>query len=76
MIDKHTNVSFYEKILGHFEYWKDFLDMIKSVKNTFENPNLVLWNAFNNKFPLKTELQDGKNIGIGSFNALYLVSKA
>jgi len=75
MIDKHNNISFYEKILGHFEYWKDFLDMTRSVKRTFDNPNLVLWNVFNNKLPLKAKLRNGKNIEIKSFNALYLVSK-
>tara|TARA_B100000029_G_scaffold318156_1_gene310563 strand:- start:3614 stop:4606 length:993 start_codon:yes stop_codon:yes gene_type:complete len=76
MTDKHTKISLYEKILGHFEYWKDFLDMTRSVKKTFDEPNLVLWNVFNNKLPLKTKLRNGKSIEIQSFNALYFVSKA
>lgn len=75
MIDKYSNISYYEKILGHIRYWKDFLDMTNSVKKTFENSNLVLWNVFNNKLPFKAKLRDGKEIELRSFNALYLISK-
>ena len=75
MIDRYSNISYSEKISGHIRYWKDFIEMTNSVKKTFQNANLILWNVFNNKLPFKAKLQNGKEIELRSFNALYLVSK-
>ena len=75
MIDRYSNISYSEKIFCHIRYWKDFIEMTNSVKKAFENSNLVLWNVFNNKLPFKAKLQNGKEIELRSFNALYLVSK-
>ena len=75
MIDRYSNISYSEKIFCHIRYWKDFIEMTNSVKKAFENSNLLLWNVFNNKLPFKAKLQNGKEIELRSFNALYLVSK-
>ena len=75
MTHNRSNISYYEKIFCHIRYWKDFLDMTNSVKKAFENSNLVLWNVFNNKLPLKAKLRDGKEIELRSFNALNLISR-
>tara|TARA_Y100000590_G_scaffold163082_1_gene186955 strand:- start:2347 stop:3351 length:1005 start_codon:yes stop_codon:yes gene_type:complete len=75
MNKKNSYITWYEKLSGHIRYWKDFIEMVISVSSVFNSPNKVLWNIFNNKFPLDVKLKDNAKITLESFNALYLISK-
>ena len=75
MNKKNSYITWYEKLSGHIRYWKDFIEMVISVSSVFSSPNKVLWNIFNNKFPLEVKLKDNTKITLESFNALYLISK-
>ena len=74
MNKKDSYISLHDKIFGHIRYWKDFLRMINSVRITFKNSSHILINAFQDKFPIQAELDNGVRVILTSFNALYLIS--
>ena len=74
MNKKNSYISLHDKIFGHIRYWKNFLGMINSVRGTFKNSNYILINAFQDKFPIQTQLVNGDRMILTSFNALYIVS--
>ena len=74
MNKKNSYISLHDKIFGHIRYWKNFLGMINSVRGTFKNSNHILINAFQDKFPIQTQLVNGDRMILTSFNALYIVS--
>jgi FkbM family methyltransferase len=67
------SVSFFEKILAHLKYWKNFIQFILSIIFSFKNSYFVVLCMMQNKYPISGELDDFKKINLKSYNHIHFI---
>lgn len=67
------NVSFFEKILAHLKYWRNFIQFIISTTFYFKNSYFVLSHMIQNKYPIMGKLDDCKRINLQSYNYIHFI---
>ena len=68
------NISIFETLTSHIEYWKSFIQMIFKIYKTYSNYPIVLTRVLNRKFPVESMLRNGKQVSLQTFNAMYVVA--
>ncbi len=67
------NVSFFEKILAHLKYWKNFIQFILNIIFHFKNSYSVLSHMIQNEYPIIGQLYSFKKISLQSYNYIHFI---
>ena len=66
-----SKISLDEFFVAHFNYWKNFLKMLVTMKRTYRNSSKILFKMLKNDYPIKVQLQNKKNIVLETYQGMY-----